>query len=130
MESADSLVSQIIVADAGLPGTKSGATKPASLRVRTVDRDFYASGSLRGRPRRRHDVDKIAVDFGQIDAGRSEFAAIGRCLAHPFEQLGPGLGPHDRFVGRAEGGKHSRQTLLLLRGPGPFLCAIEIFEGE
>ena len=66
----------------------------------------------------------------QADGGRGEFAAAGRGLADQFEQLGARLGPHDRFVGRAERREHPRQPLLLLLGPGLFVGAVEIVERE
>ena len=48
--------------------------------------------------------------------GRGEHAAERRGLAHQLEQFGPRLGPHDRFVGRAERREHAGQALLLLFG--------------
>src|ERR1700738_5603224 len=130
MESTAALVSQIVVADAGLPRTERGAAEPASLRMRRIDRDLYLYRRLRRRPRRGHDVEKITARTGQIDAGRGELAATRGGLAHQFEQLFPGFGPHDGFVGGAPRREPSGQPLLLFLGFRLFVGAIEVFERE
>ena len=70
------------------------------------------------------------VRLGQGNRGGDELRTTHRRLADQIEQFGARLCPHDRFVGRTERRKHSRQALSLFVGLGFFLRAIEIIQRE
>ena len=75
-------------------------------------------------------IDRLTRGLGKRDGCGGERSSEDRGLAHQFEQLCPRLGPHDRFIGRAEGFKHPRQAILLLLGFRFFVGPIEISQGE
>ena len=130
VEGGDALIGDIVVGDAGAPGTKGSSTEPAALRNGFTHRKPDMTRRLGRRAGRRHDAQEIASWCCQRDGGRGEPAAVGRGFAHQFEQLGAGFSTHDRFVGRAQRSKHPCQAFFLDFGPRLVGGAVEVFHRE
>ena len=88
------------------------------------------AGIVRRRPCDGNHIKIVAVGPDKGDAGGVEPAALGRGLAHQFEQFGSRLGTDDRFIGRAQRREHAREAFFLLVGFRLFVGTLEIVERE